>query len=384
MSPLRVAVIGGAQYDQVKSVIAAFTAATGRDVEVAFRGDHVALNQHLGIALSSGDTYDLVSTHSKYAPSQAAWLTPLDELLSADEFASFVPGAVQLCRVDGRLWSLPRNIDARLLFVNRDLVDDDWSPTSWPHLLESAMEFTKRTAHAAFAFPTRDSGLFGTFYELTAAFGGSLFDSAGAPCLDSSEAEAALAWMVDACSGSRVTPARMVTDEWYFDEISSGFRSGAVAMIGDWPGYYSLLSADPSMKDRVRVLRYPPGVDQRRYVYAGCHSWAIPASAADVGASLELLRFLTSLQAGRVDAAAGMVPVRVDVSMPVEHALDAQRAELLEATVATDLLTFPSMTAFPAIEDAAAASLRSALLGESDVHSAVAAAQADAMFALGL
>ena len=384
--PLRIALIGGPQYDQVQVVLDAFTASTGVIVEVGFRGEHVTLNKHVATDLLQGSSYDLISTHSKYAPSQAPWLQSLDELVSIDDLAGVHEGALKLCRVDGALMSVPRNVDARLLFINRELIDDQWAPSSWTQLLESLCGLADQTGVPGFAFPSRDSGLFGTFYELTAACGGHLFDQGGQPQFSSDAAREALLLMVDACRLRRIVPTGMVESAWHYDEVSAAFREGRVAVVGDWPGYFALLTAQSEVRDRVRfrLSRYPLGVDGARHVYAGCHAWAIPSAAADKTASLALLAHLTSRDAGVADAAAGMVPVRQDVSMPSEDSLDLERAELLRLTVATDLLTFPPMPQYPAIEDAAAVNLRSALLGELSITDALAAAQRAARIALAV
>ena len=83
---VRVALVAGPMYDALYSRLAAFTAQTGIAVTVAYRGDHPALNEHLASLAARGEVpYDLVSTHTKYAPSQQAFLAPLDALLSAAE-----------------------------------------------------------------------------------------------------------------------------------------------------------------------------------------------------------------------------------------------------------------------------------------------------------
>ncbi|CAB4891340.1 unannotated protein [freshwater metagenome] len=369
---LRIAIIGGPQYDQIDASLAAFTAATGVAVEVAYRDAHMSLNRHVAESLSGGGHYDLVSTHSKYAPSQAHGLMPLDELVPNERLSEMHPSALGLCRVDGTLMCLPRNIDARLLFINRALVDDAWEPGSWADLRNTLTDLSQRIGVPGYAFPTRDSGLFGTFYELVAAFGGHLFDDEGGAHFDSPEAAAALEWLVDASSIDGMTPRSMAADGWYFDEVSAGFRAGQVAVVADWPGYYGLLAAQPGLRETTRVLRSPVGIDGRRHVYAGCHAWAIPSGATDVGLSMSLLLHLSAQETARVDATAGMVPVRLDVAMPADHPLDVARAELLRFTVADDLLTFPPLAHYPEIEDAASVALRAALVGSCSASDALA------------
>ena len=51
------------------------------DVEVVVHADHPTLNRAVAAMLAAGERIDLLATHSKYAPSQAAWLRPLDDVV---------------------------------------------------------------------------------------------------------------------------------------------------------------------------------------------------------------------------------------------------------------------------------------------------------------
>ena len=63
---LQIALVSGPAYDALYSSLDRFTKETGVRVRVAFSGDHPSLNHHLaGLSVVS---YDLVSTHTKYAP----------------------------------------------------------------------------------------------------------------------------------------------------------------------------------------------------------------------------------------------------------------------------------------------------------------------------
>src|SRR5262249_43159750 len=165
------AFIAGPMYDPLYAGIADFQRDTGIAVDIAFRGDHPALNHHL--ASLPDVPYDLVSTHTKYAPSQAGFLAPLDDLLSAHELSDFAPLLLELARVDGHLYAIPRNIDVRLLHYRTDLLDAP--PATWDELLETARRLSHPPDFYGFVFPGRESGLFGTFFELVEAGGAQLF-----------------------------------------------------------------------------------------------------------------------------------------------------------------------------------------------------------------
>lgn len=89
MSVVRAALVGGPMYDPLYEAIAPFEKATGHHVEVVARLPHPELNAFVKARFESGEPgIDLLSTHTKYAPSQAQWLAPLDRQLSGDRTGS--------------------------------------------------------------------------------------------------------------------------------------------------------------------------------------------------------------------------------------------------------------------------------------------------------
>src|SRR5207248_11252000 len=106
---LRVALVGGPMYDHLYPLLG--------DVEVVVHADHPTLNREVASRLAAGERIDVLSTHSKYAPSQRQWLRPLDDVIDADVVGGLAPLAVELCRFRGALLSVPRCIDVRVLWV---------------------------------------------------------------------------------------------------------------------------------------------------------------------------------------------------------------------------------------------------------------------------
>ncbi len=82
-----------------------------------------------GACSRAGERIDVLATHSKYAPSQAQWLRPLDDLVDAAAVAPLAPRAVELCRFDGVQLCLPRLIDVRVLWARTDRVET--VPDTW-------------------------------------------------------------------------------------------------------------------------------------------------------------------------------------------------------------------------------------------------------------
>lgn len=334
---LRVALVGGPMYDGLYSMLPA-------DVEIVVHADHPTLNRVVAEMLAGGDRIDVLSTHSKYAPSQAEWLMPLDPAFAEDQATR----AVELCTFEGALLCVPRNIDVRVMWVRRDLVDP--APTTWADLLAS---------DAVFGFTGRESGLFGTYFEYVSAHGGDVFDAELRPTLDTALGEEAIEAL---CRLARRAPAALAT--WHYDEVDAALASGELEMAATWPGGFGPLR-DASLYDRLDPHPYLSGPAGLRS-YGGCHGWAIPTTCGDVPAALALVERLSSFDAHALDARAGTVCAHVDAFAAVEpvDATDARRLEITRATVTTGLITYPPLPRFPAVEEAAWSSINAALRGD--------------------
>jgi multiple sugar transport system substrate-binding protein len=326
---LRVALVGGPMYDHLYSALDA-------DVEVVVHADHPTLNREVASMLAAGERIDVLSTHSKYAPSQQSWLRPLE--LDVSELA---PAAVSLCTFEGALLSVPRGIDVRVLWSR-----DDRVARTWDGLAESDV---------VFGFPGRESGLFGTFFELVVSRGGRLFDDENRPTMDTVEAR----WAVETlCALGARAPSDLPT--WHYDDVDAALLSGRVDAAGAWPGGYG------AIRDSLQPLTphpYPGGIS-----YAGCHSWAIPTTCGDVDGAHELVSSLIGIELQLLDARGGTAPANVSAFAAVtpDDEIDARRLAITRDTIATGMITYPPLVRFPAVEDAGWQAINAALRGELD------------------
>ena len=340
---LRVALVGGPMYDHLYDALG--------DVEVVVHADHPTLNREVAAMLERGERIDVLSTHSKYAPSQRQWLTPLDV-----DTSTLAPAAVDLCRFDGELLSIPRCIDVRVLWSG-----SDDAPATWDDLVASSV---------VFGFPGRESGLFGTFFELVVSRGGRLFDST-TPVIDSADAR----WAVETlCALARRAPADL--PDWHYDEVDAALLDGRIDAAGAWPGGYGAIrAADQTLLPH----RYPGGTS-----YAGCHSWAIPRTCGDVDGARALLDRLAGVELGALDATGGTVPANVEAFAAVtpDDEIDERRLAITRETIATGMITYPPLERFPAVEDAGWQAINEALRGRADAADVPARVQAAALSAL--
>lgn len=384
---VRALLVGGPMYDPLYAAIPAFERQTGYTVEIVDRLPHPELNSYVRRAFDEDDPdIDLLSTHTKYAPSQAQWLAPLEDLLAADAVADLLPRPLELARVDGRLLQVPRNLDVRLLHYRRDLFEDPREqkafeaefgrplsvPSTWAELADAASFFTRPPQNGGrplfgFLYPGRDSGLFGTFYELLVGSGGTLFDGELQPAFDSPAGIWAAGFLAELYQTRHVTPRELPS--WHYDEISLAFREGGAAMVADWPGSYHLYRnpATCRVSEQVGLALLPAGPAAVRAAYAGCHSFAIARTAPNVDGGVALLRFLTSFDAQLDEARLGAIPCRASALRRVQeeaaaHPIEARRWALLAETERTMIIP-PRFAAYPQCEDAIWQAVQQAMLG---------------------
>ena len=365
---VRAAFISGPMYDALYQRLAAFSASTGFDVEIAYQGDHPALNEHLASLPSV--PYDLVSTHTKYAPSQLSFLAPLDGMLAADEVADFAPRLLDLARIDGALYALPRNVDVRLLHYRTDLIDH--APATWDELVASARNANNPPGVYGFLFPGMESGLFGTFYELAEMGGAELFPPDLVPQIQNEGGRWALN-LLRVCYAEGLVPPAITG--WHYDKVHDCFRAGGAAMVGDWPGYYAdYCAADSPVAGRFALARYPVGPIGKSLVYGGSHTFALTQRGAANPEATELLRFLTAPEQQLDEARRGSVPVRASVMQAIQAEAPAEelaRWQTLEAAIEGVVIP-PKFARYPEVEEVLWRTVQAAMTGDIAIDAALA------------
>lgn len=364
---VRVALISGPMYDALYARLPEFTRLTGIGVELAFQGDHPALNEFL--ATEAAAACDLVSTHTKYAPAQQALLAPLDDLLTPADLADFTPALLKLASIGERLYSLPRNVDVRLLHYRTDLVTH--IPATWDELLDLMRRINRPPACYAFVFPGMESGLFGTFYELVEMAGAELFPPDLTPQIENAGGRWALQFLRTCYAEGLVSPEIV---GWHYDKVHDAFRAGRAALVGDWPGYYAdYCAADSPVRDRFALARYPVGPSGKSLVYGGSHTFALTQRGAESADALALLRFLTASEQQLVEARQGAVPVRASVMQIVQQEAaptEQQRWQTL-ADAITSVVIPPKFGCYPLVEEVLWKTVQAAMIGALSIADAL-------------
>jgi multiple sugar transport system substrate-binding protein len=368
---LRILLVGGPMYDPLYNRLGEFEEREGVEVEAVAAPSHPDLNERIEEEFGSGRaSYDLISTHTKYAPSQRRWLTPLDEDLEKSELEHFTSRTLELARIDGLLYGVPRNLDVKLLYYRTDLVPEP--PSSWEELRDEAARLRIAELYG-FVFPGKESGLFGHFFELHAMAGGRMFEGEGPPIPRLNDEAGLWALTLLRDLGARAAPEE--TPDWHYDEVAACFREGRAAMSTDWPGgFYTYEDPEQSaVVGSYDVALYPEG-RAGRFIYSSSHTFAIPATVRDRPAAVELLRFLTSRESQAFEARLGTLPARSDSlgdarAEASAGSLAERRWGLLEEAQKAALIP-PKHPNYPAVEDAIWQGIREALLGK-DIEEAL-------------
>ena len=343
---LRLALVGGPMYDGLYDALGLWD---DPSIDIVVHADHPTLNRAVAEIFDGGGTLDVISTHSKYAPSQRAWLRCLDDVV---DVTSLAPRAVSLCRFGDTQYCVPRNIDVRVLWANRLLCDVHEVPATWRDLALRGL---------AFGFPGRESGLFGTLFEIVTAFGGRLFDGDARLTFVNASVIEALECLARIGKNG---PSAMV--DWHYDEVDAAVGRGELALAAAWPGGTVALRESAAGPDLVPSPYFGDASGARSY--AGCHAWAIPCSSGDEQAALDLVQRLCSLEAHTFDAASGTISAHVAAMAAIEpiDAIDAQRLAITASTIANGMLTYPPMERFFEVEDAAWGAIHSMLVGNAN------------------
>ena len=361
---LKVALISGGMYDRLYERVPQFEREAGVAVEVGFTGTHPELNAHL--AGLEPVPYDLVSTHTKYAPSQQHFLAPLAGFDTAD----FFPPLLAMAEVGGALYGIPRNIDLRLLHCRTDLIATP--PGTWDELVELARRTSRAPDLYGFVFTGMESGLFGTFFELAECAGARIFPPSLVPEVNNAAGRWALGVLRELYAGGG---APQEVASWHYDDVHRYFREGHAAMVSDWPGYYgSYCEGSSAVREKFRVVRMPSGPTGRVCCYSGSHTFALTRAGADKEAARELLRFLTAPAQQAMEAQQGSVPVRRSVMAERQEAArgaDSERLALLRRSIEHDLIIPPKLAYYPRIEEILWRTVRSAMTGELPVADAL-------------
>ncbi|HLU45762.1 MAG TPA: extracellular solute-binding protein [Natronosporangium sp.] len=294
------------------------------------------------------DVYSLdVTWVAEFA--EAGWLRPLDR--STVDEAGYLQQPLTAGEYDGRLWALPFNTDAPLLFYRRDLVGDS-PPATWAELIELTWRHWEAATAAEGSLQAGYAGQFADYEGFTVNVLEAML--AGEP-----EALSGNSWEFDPTTvasaltrlAAGFTPdgngRRLILPdslEHREDGTTAAFGAGQVLFMRNWPIAYRHLTAAPSgdrsrlSPEQVGVARLPSAVPgQPAPGVLGGQSLAVARGSDQPRAAQDLIEFLTGDRSQQRLFEGGFVPTRrvvyEDQELLAEHPYLALVREVVETAV---------------------------------------------------
>lgn len=173
---------------------------------------------------------------AQFAASQ--WTIPItDSQWPSSERAKYLPGPIQGCTYQGKLWAAPLRTDLGVMYYRKDLISKP--PTTWDELASAAKGASPSKVKYGYVWQgSQYEGLVCDFVEVLYGYNGSILD-ANEPTkvtVNSPEAQQALTQMVSWVG--TISPAAVIT---YQEEPSrTVWQNGDSAFMRNWPYAYAL------------------------------------------------------------------------------------------------------------------------------------------------
>ncbi|MBL8130417.1 MAG: extracellular solute-binding protein [Anaerolineae bacterium] len=365
---IRMATIGGGQYEAMYDSIAVFEAETGATVEIVALLDGFAIDQKLKLDFATGAAdYDVAWDHTSFVAQYTDYLLPLNGFFTAEELAPFSPAILEAATIDGNLYLIPRHADVSALHYRTDLYEN--ADIAAAYLAATGNELAVPTtldevdaqgrffvengySNYGYTLSGKEEALTGRFYEMLFASGGALFDENYEPVFNN-EIGVAVAELLTGWYNDGIIPPDTTSLLW--DGDAAYWCNSETALKLEWYGWYSYFQNPEScaVAGHFGLARGFSGLSiggdaVRPTGWAGAHAFSIPATAPNPEAGAQLIKFLTSERVAYEEAQLGFLPTRDDVwerviadasgsSVP----LDAQRLELARLQVSEDFKTPP-------------------------------------------
>lgn len=361
-----------------------FTEDTGIEVEFLAIPHANMRQQFLSDAIAGEGAYDVYTVDQPWMPEFATkgYLLSLDDKLSDEERADFLPHTLDTVTYDGELYAIPYMVHNTVLYYRTDLFEAagiDGPPTTWEEYREYARQLTDQEKGVwGTMIPGKQDGEVATrFQSFLQQTGSDIADDEGNPTIDTPEADSVFELMTAIQFEDKSSPPGLhdLTD------IQGQFLEGKLAMAPVWPYLYSLAS-DPGQSkvvDKFAIAISPGNPDQVSTTF----SWGFGVSAASKNpdAAWEWIKWATSSpllerlsrdQVTPVPRQSVMDALADDTSLSERerHAFEVFGESVARST------TIPMTPAYPQFQEAIAVAVSSVMSESKDPKSALAEAQA--------
>lgn len=312
--------------------------------------------------------------------SAAGWYLPLNDVIDADTVKDI--GVSNIFTVDGKLLGVPYSNDFRVMLVNKKHFADA-GITEMPKTLDALVAAAKKIKEKGIAqYPiglpvSATEGASTSWYLLTKAFGGELFDKDFNPLFTSPDSAGykALAFELMLLKEGLVDPASTGLKDSQINE--SMFAQGiASIMISGEPGRLSQMN-DPKQSKvagQVEAILVPTASGETRS-FGLPEALAIPNVSPNKEAAIAFVKWFTSKDFQKKNAANGFLPTRTSALSELNEAGKLISGDALVAQSKTVEPLFPQGTPpwYPQFSSGVNTAINSAAKGQMTVDQAMQA-----------
>lgn len=363
--------------DSTKKLVEAFTAAHP-DIEVEIREmpsdtgqSHDQYVTMFSAQSSEIDVFDLdVIWPAEFA--QAGYLLPLDRLMEQDHIdtAKYIKGAMDAGNFGGQQWTMPKFIDAGLLFYRKDMVKE--APKTWDDLIKQAKALNGKDGFKfGYLMQAKQyEGLVCNFVEFSAAYGGKILDEQGNVAVNNPGTIKGLQKMMEIVKSDFV-PKNITT----FTETESHttFLEGQSPFVRNWPYQFAMAQDQTQSKivDKVAIAPLPAG-DAGSAAALGGWMGGINKFTKHPKEAWEFLKFMTGPEGQKISAVhGGLAPTY----LPAYDEVDVQKASPLFANKdfvdgVSAAVSRPTTPIYPKISEVIQIEVSKALAGQQTAEQA--------------
>jgi multiple sugar transport system substrate-binding protein len=207
--------------------------------------------------------------------------------------SGFLGKPLATCMYEGRLWALPFNTDAALLYYRKDVFGPDGErvPAHLPPTRDDLEDVAAKKPDTVKAWYVTQlakyEGMTVNGLEAIWAGGGDVVSDKGQVILDPEKAEDTLKVYADALKGDSPQLLAPESLKYHEHESADAFAQGSVALMRNWPVWYSTMKADKATKVDFGVKPLHDGV-------LGGQNLAIATGTTKPKAAKALIEYLTS------------------------------------------------------------------------------------------
>ena len=181
---------------------------------------------------------DLINMDTIWTPefAEAGWLREFTGADLQDATDDVLPGPLQSVKWEGKVYAVPLNTNAQLLWYRKDLVPTP--PKTWDEMIAMAKSLPADVGLIQ-EQGARYEGYVVWFNNLVSSAGGKVVNTDGTPALDQTAVRAAQI-IRDVATSGRADPALSTNQE---DQTRLAFEAGRGAFMLNWPYVYAAARA---------------------------------------------------------------------------------------------------------------------------------------------